>query len=454
MLHRVALAAVGAVLAAGAIAVSSCEDGAPADTSPPAASGDASSVAASGTVTSGAGAMDAGVTPDAGAKECGEVAPGQWMAPTTGWTPVAWPNDCDVEIAANPAIALPPLEWVPCCAELPGCEHINVSWRYEDLAWPWMRVSVMPWGNGYRIGVAIQLTEYGAHLAGVYDETGTPMVAWRTKNHLHCGFYVPTVTTDRVWFGAYNTDVMASISAFVAPTWSELATVSSTIPITGGAQTWRAGKDLAVFWMIDGRTIQIYDLAAQQTYSYGDASVAYGYPELSGDHVVAYATPFGYDRQVGVWSRATKTMQVVYAPVFPDQVVNVHTDGQTLAWVVQPGPQLDGALWTSPLADTAQGLVPAARRPLARMPSQLNAANQDRYALVSLKPWMQPGPGDNRVHVYRLSDAHHWSFAAPDKWLWGYWDVMYLDAEYVFFHGPGPLARQRMAALGPGDPAP
>lgn len=66
------------------------------------------------------------------------------------------------------------------------------------------------------------------------------------------------------------------------------------------------------------------------------------------------------------------------------------------------------------------------------------------------------GTYDWLYHVYRLSDGHHWSYACHDMepYVGMCGLVLSVDATYVFIQGYDTIVRQRLDALGPGDPPP
>jgi len=96
----------------------------------------------------------------------------------------------------------------------------------------------------------------------------------------------------------------------------------------------------------------------------------------------------------------------------------------------------------------AASRIPTKRRPAAHVGVVLfSVANAGYYALGGALD-----SGTSSVDVYRLSDAHHWSFDLPAK-DWGtYGQLVYIDADEVWYHMWGGVARQRLDALGPGDP--
>lgn len=60
---------------------------------------------------------------------------------------------------------------------------------------------------------------------------------------------------------------------------------------------------------------------------------------------------------------------------------------------------------------------------------------------------------DDHIHIYRLSDAHHWEFALAEG-MGPMGEMSFLDEKYLWFTTKAGSYRQRLATLGPGDPAP
>jgi hypothetical protein len=100
-----------------------------------------------------------------------------------------------------------------------------------------------------------------------------------------------------------------------------------------------------------------------------------------------------------------------------------------------------GTLYTSPFATVPSGITPALVR---NVPSFFNTAafGEAHYAMLSAP--------DRKIHVYRLSDGRHWSFAAPQE-AYAANEVVHVDATFVLYNTWEGIFRQSLAALGPGD---
>ncbi|MEJ7729802.1 MAG: hypothetical protein WKG00_11340 [Polyangiaceae bacterium] len=104
-----------------------------------------------------------------------------------------------------------------------------------------------------------------------------------------------------------------------------------------------------------------------------------------------------------------------------------------------------GDLWTSPFAETTAELVPTKRRPAPIVGEVPAVIGQGFYGLFS--------GSDSLIHVYRLSDMHHWSFSHPQP-DWPFRDFGYIDDTWVVFQTMAGIFRQRLDSLGSGDPSP
>jgi hypothetical protein len=94
------------------------------------------------------------------------------------------------------------------------------------------------------------------------------------------------------------------------------------------------------------------------------------------------------------------------------------------------------------------------RDDLPNMLLQWTVAREGYYAAVSGKDHPYDFPGDGRIHIYRIGDGHEWAAEVPSpSWL-QISAIYHVDADEIWYSGHGPVARQRIDALGPGTPAP
>jgi len=108
-------------------------------------------------------------------------------------------------------------------------------------------------------------------------------------------------------------------------------------------------------------------------------------------------------------------------------------------------------LYTAPFTDDPATLTPTRVRTFQNgMPATVHQgiAGQGYYVFQRGK--------DQRLHLFRLSDGHHWKVMPPDG-LGAIWP-MEIDAENVAYWAGPPgvgqpwgLVMQRIDALGPGD---
>ncbi len=377
---------------------------------------------------------------------------GLWRIPSDGcYRHVDWPDaGCNVEVATNVQLAAPPLAWVTCAerfggAELPGCEAQKVTWSPGSTA---QLVSIVRWGEGYRIGFMLLFPGDNDQIAAVYDENGKAVAAWRAAYKGKCLLTRPLVTPSRVWLGVgnYHDGVKPG---YTAPSWSDLAAASQPILYHSLDEYWTSRGDWAVAQLLDGATLEVVDLAANT-----DKMLAgdFARPQIVGDRVLALVYP---EHEHGQLALASKTgeVSVLTKTASPDRVVNAASDGKTLAWIVQPGKDVGGWLWTSPFATTAAALVPTRRRPTPPIATQYSAAGDGFYAVYSYRVYKETGPGDDKIHVYRLTDAREWIIDMPPGGLTPD-DMLYLDSQYLFYYSVAGIVRVRLSALGSGTPPP
>jgi hypothetical protein len=200
---------------------------------------------------------------------------------------------------------------------------------------------------------------------------------------------------------------------------------------------------------VDGKTISILDRSSNTVSSFGPPT-GLGNEALwpSADAVFFLHYPAIQEPQGWVWRRSTSTFEPLLQPA-PDLIVDLKTDGQTLVWIRTP-PKMpadpvwpQGDIWTSPYATTAAGVIPTKRRPapLVFDANDMSMANAGHYAVFA---------SDSRVHVYRLSDARHWSFAVPEE-FWNFWQISYVDESTIWYQTLRGVYRQSIASLGAGD---
>ncbi|WP_437853354.1 hypothetical protein [Sorangium sp. So ce363] len=398
-----------------------------------------------GSGTASEAATGAGVLGDAGPDATSDAPE---HPADSAWRAVSWLDGCQIDVADEPEKALPPLRWEPCSGGAPGCTSLAIDWDHDDYprtASP----SVVRWNDGYRVGLYIR--RLGERRTGVYETDGKPLAAWRHKT---CIPTVPAVGHERVWLGAQRVSVEAPASAYLVSAYGDLATASQPIPVDMPSHGLEASDDTLVLSGLDGGTITIYDRNSNQAGVFGlttggDApSLGQMFP--AGDSAVGVAFFEVNTPEAWIWNRQTRAAEPLLRAPSPRVIADIKSDGQTLVWL-EAGPASDdelygpSTLWTSPFAAASEALVPKSRRPGPRIGYRISAAGEGFYAVYAI--------GENLIHVYRLSDAHHWSFTTPPE-LSTILDIAYVDAREVWVWVRGGVVRQAISELGPGDPAP
>lgn len=386
---------------------------------------------------------DSSVSPDGGADAADGSSADASMDPE--WVKVAWESQCGVEVAGQPHLAVPPLVWSACPDMEPGCSALVINWDTSSKP-PIAPPSVIRWGNGYRVGIYSAWS--GSHdRAAVYDVDGTPLVAWRVPEQ--CVPITPLLGVSHVWFGAQAPDV--GKTSYIVEPYSSLSTATKALPVSVMSQARDAIDDVFALWLLDGRTVTLFDRTTGLVDTFGPSpGLGYKFPHPVGDFAIIQHSP-GLNQPKGyIWSRTSHGVTPLLDP--PGEVIpDMKTDGSTLVWVQTPPFQQgqsvypQGDLWTSPFAATTMDLVPSKRRPAPLVGTAYSSAGEGFYAL-----W---GSIDKQVHVYRLSDARHWSFAPPPKAL-QFREMVYVNSDEVWFQTLLGLYRQKIQDLGPGDPAP
>jgi hypothetical protein len=362
---------------------------------------------------------------------------------------VGWPDaGCNVEIAIDAALAAPPLGWAPCAKTLgldvPGCDAQMVTWWNGNTA-VFLLGTVTRWGAGYRVGYMVWLQGTSDYqVAAVYDENDKPVQAWRMLHAKKCVLDRPLVTPTRVWLGADNTG--ANVFQHTAPTWAELGVAKDGVAFSSFHQYWASTGDWMVAHLSDGATLEIADTAGNTAKMLVGA---FGHPRVVGDYAFGLIYPRFDFGQFGLWSRKTGAVETVVETEWPERVKDANSDGKTLVWITQNDNEVPGWLWTSPFAANKGSVVAMKRRATPPIRIHLSAAGGGHYAMYSVREELTQGPGDGKIHIYRLSDAIEWSFAVPDGLVR---EVLHVDETHLFLLSNRGFIRVRLDALGPGTP--
>ena len=440
------------------LALGSCSDG--ADTASPrggAAGADAGESAADASQDQASGAGGAtgaagGGGEAGGTLPCGLPYAEAWAPGVDScFRPVDWPAPCNVEVAEQPHLAVPPLEWEPCDGQA-GCERMVVKWDHMDT--PAGAATVVRQGDAYLVGLALEWSEDGevGLRSAVYGVDGMPLAVWRGDPKTHyCLTNLPLVTSSRVWIGALSIDDQGGTSAaYTAPAYADLATTAEILPMTTANQGSSASDDLLLLEGMSGFHMTIYDRLAGTAQAFGSAGFpAYQEGQPVGESALVMCLE-EYDRpKLCIWNRTTQAIEPLVTPV--SEVVPVaKSDGQTLVWAQNPpvhqpsGAWQPGALWMSPMATEAADLV--AEKRCAAPDLGPSVAGHGYFAMASQI--------DMVVHFYRLSDMQHWAIPAPPGQTNGtIRRLAHIDGEFLWYNTHY-LHRQRLDALGPGAPCP
>src|SRR5262249_40305637 len=137
---------------------------------------------------------------------------GSGGAADPGWKPVAWAPR-GVDVATNPKAAALPISWASCAGSASGCEKVQVSDTLMGAPPYQIELgSVLRTPKGYRVALTITFGTFKTideSRSVVYDESGSPLVAWRmpSKNDGTYCTPIPTLLRDgNIWFGVQFTD--------------------------------------------------------------------------------------------------------------------------------------------------------------------------------------------------------------------------------------------------------
>lgn len=390
--------------------------------------------------------FDASIPPIPESTECAPVNGFSiWPADAQAcWRRATWAKGCVTEMADHPEYGVLPLVWGPCPrGAAPGCETIVVNWPRRNANPPMAPPIVRAVLGGYRVSSYQAWDDTSTRIA-LYDPDGQPSVAFRAT---------PDCVATRImqgakwtWFGVQPFGVGSSYIVAPINQWQN----SIKIPVDASSQWQSADDDIIAFWLGDGSTNIVYDRLTEKSYFLNKPGPGGGYAQpfvVHGNVIVRYYPAFEKP-EAWIWSGKTKQVEPIVQPA-PDIISDFRSDGKTLVWVQNPpkpvkgqGNYPPGDLWTSPFATTKAELKPKKHRPVPVVGESM--AGGGYYAFYS---------SDDHIHIYRLSDAHHWEFALAEG-MGPMFEMSFLDEKYLWFSTIGGAFRQPLATLGPGDPAP
>ncbi len=258
----------------------------------------------------------------------------------------------------------------------------------------------------------------------------------------------PLLTETAVWLGVNNYSL--SQASYVFAPWAKLASVSQPAIYKSFDQYWTARASMMVAWLTDGATLEVVDVAKFSDFA---ADGKFSYPHIVNGRVFAVSFKGVDYSQATVVIPETGHTEILVDTTWPDTVMDANSDGTTLAWVVTPGPDEPGWLWTSPFADTQADIVATKRRPTPPTQYHNSQAGNGYYAIFSHQDYPLTTPGDGKIHVYRLSDAREWTVDIPGGSSW-FRDFLHIDESYLWYQSYAGIVRVRLDALGAGTPAP
>jgi hypothetical protein len=360
------------------------------------------------------------------------------------WRRATWAKGCVLEIADHPEHGIPPLVWGPCPrGSPPGCEKIVANWPHEDHGPPMAPPIVRAVLGGYRVS-SYQGWADGMVRNTIFDPEGKPIVAFRGLRN--CVATRVMQGAQWTWFGVQPFGVGSSYIVAPINQWHD----PTKIPLDAGSQWQSADDEIIALWLGDGSTNLIYDRLSEQSYLLNKPGPGAGYAQpfvVNGNVIVRYYPAFEKP-EAWIWSGKTKKVEPIVQPA-PDIISDFRSDGKTLVWVQNPpkpvqgqGNYPPGDLWTSPFATTKAELKPKKHRAVPIVGESM--AGGGYYAFWS---------ADDHIHIYRLSDAHHWEFVLSES-MGLMFEMSYLDEKYLWFTTRRGTYRQPLSTLGPGDPAP
>lgn len=386
-----------------------------------------------------------------------------------GWTEIPW-VDCGAMYANQPENAVPPLTWIPCEGNVPGCTRLLVTWDYgfPPLGTQGFAPSVFYVDGKLRLTLWLVIKGVGEVLAS-FDEAMKPIGVWRGS------------LTCKVFHAGWTSAHLCLAAGGVPP--AEIALLPITKPYGPPLKTFKQTQDLVtectathLFTMDTAAEHWVRDLASDNLYHLGWSSGRAFDPRVHGTTALMqrYDGPPGAVILDGwVWTPPNTLAQLI--DVFPDMIWDLRTDGTTLAWVRVAQNDLStwqpGELWVSPMTTDAAKMQPKKLRdvPASSIAKSANGIGEGMFALIEPKH-LEGAPlsdaPDHELHVYRLSDGKHWKLpripdlspAAEPGYVSAPTEVLRVDAKEVWYFTksqtsltPWTIVRQRLDVLGPGD---
>jgi len=388
-----------------------------------------------------------GVGPTGGSAGTGGVEDGG----DAGWQAVPWaPADC-MYVADDPALAVPELEWTDCGT---GCSRLVPNWLSKSGI-PLQAAQVYKAGSTLRLGLHMWVGEPGYWRKAIYDENWKPLAVWKRGAAL-CGANLLQWTPKHVCL-SIGTGLEPTLQAFLDPTNlsgppKSFYATESIVPLACNEELFVGSSSGGIPYVRDLQSG--FETWVQPPVGWSlDA-------RLAGPHLFLVVQDL--TQQMGrltgwVWKRPNNLEQLVRPET--ENLFDLRSDGKTLVWIQTQSASVwevaPGVLWTSSFATSAASLQPTERRtvPSISAAQSTKTANDGHYGLI--EQTTSGSDAKRRVHVYRLSDAHHWQVPSIADVLPT--DMIYIDSEEVWYLGAtlngatSTIIRQRLDALGPGD---
>jgi hypothetical protein len=287
-----------------------------------------------------------------------------------------------------------------------------------------------------------------------FDTSGQPTNVWRVSTHAmpsggsdYCQMRGAILTPSRVWFGA-NAEGEHPIRAYyVDAPLADIGSVAAPIAEMHDSQLNTASDDAMALQQVGGVTM-VYDRIDGTTDVLGGAgattlNIPMAYPV--NQSAIFVQAPDLIHWQGAIWNHATHATEPLIVPPAGQAVLSLRSDGQTLVWWQAPistdgeGINPAGDLWVAPFATTKSGVVARKLRTGGPQVGVDDAVVGSGYYGVLGR--------DLQIHVYRLADGRHWSFAPqvdPSQ-------LYYIDETYVVYRSGDSVIRQDITVLGAGD---
>jgi hypothetical protein len=359
-----------------------------------------------------------------------------------------WSGPCPLEYADVPANAFPKLKWIACPNDEAGCERVERNWpqlSVTAIGDPVVRRDM----DGYTLGLFVQLPEFEMRQPVIGPDGVATMVYRTPPNQGACITTELGLASDGHWIGV---QMIGEGSVHVFQPDGAPPSQAHVSSLTSPSQRQTGGQNLYATQYDFGVGVELYDRVSQQktiTPSPGDFGGTV--PAFTDDAAFLLVLPAFNEPDGWVWTR----QRGVFEPLLvrdPKHVLDVRGDGEHLVWIESPAPRGSGdwpagELYTSPYTTVQGDVVPTLRRLTPAVGPAPGAAIGGGY-------YVYHSAYTGLIYVVRLSDARQWTMTAPvDEHRAALSDITYVDDTYLYFRTQTEIYRQRLDALGPGEPA-